>query len=228
MAAAGRPTLARPTFRRCGRAVRGLEGNGPRDACRHQEKRETAQDERHVRRHTRLAEHWDSDTTDPHEHRRPCDQEPDRRSRPANLAAIAPHHRMSESPRDETARHGQHRYHAAHDREQHRNGCEPVGDKAPERLATGGDICGQVCGLGCQLLNLRRDDGGGTSELVGRDRRIAHGDLRRRSSHSEERFDLRRLSVPELVARELRPKVRSHILLRRGALLSSLELGIGT
>ena len=144
--------------------------------------RETAQDERHVRRHTRLAEHRDSDTGDPRERRRPGDQEPDRRSRPANLAAIAPHHRMPESPRDQTARHGQHRYQAAHDRDQHRNGCEPAGDKAPERLATGGEVCAQVCALGCQLLNLRRDDGGGTSELVGRDRRIARGDLRRRSS----------------------------------------------
>ena len=135
---------------------------------------------------------------------------------------------MPESPRDETARHGQHRYQTAHDREQHRNGCEPAGDKAPERLATGGDVCAQVCALGCQLLNLRRDDGGGTSELVGRDRRIARGDLRRGSSLAEKRFYLRSLRVPELVARELRPKVRSNILLRRFALLSSLELGIGT
>ena len=114
------------------------------------------------------------------------------------------------------------------DRDQHRNGCEPAGDKAPERLATGGEVCAQVCALGCQLLNLRGDDGGGTSELVGRDRRVARGDLCRRSSPTEKRFNLRRLSVPELVARELRAKVRSNILLRRGALLLSLELGIGT
>jgi hypothetical protein len=159
---------------------------------------------------------------------RPGDQEPDRRSRPANLATIAPHHRMAESPRDQTARHGQHRYQTAHDRDQHRNGGEPAGDDAPERLDTGGEVFAQVCPLGCQLLNLRGEDDGGTSELVGRDRRIARGDLRRRSSHSEERLDPRRLSVPELIARELRPKVRSHILLRRGTLLSSLELGIGT
>ena len=202
-------------------------GNGPRDACRHQEERETAQDERHVRRHTRLAEHRDSDTGDPRERRRPGDQEPDRRSRPANLAAIAPHHRMPESPRDETARHGQHRYQTAHDRDQHRNGCEPAGDKTPERLATGGEVCGDLSALVCQLLNLRRDDRRGTSELVGRNRRIARGDLRRRSSHTEKRFELRRLG-PEPVARELRAKMRRDILLRRSSLLLSLKLGIGT
>ena len=81
--------------------------------------------------------------------------------------------------------------------------------------------------LVCQLLNLRRDDRGGTSELVGRNRRIARGDLRRRSSHTEKRFELRRLG-PEPVARELRAKMRRDILLRRSSLLLSLELGIGT
>ena len=129
---------------------------------------------------------------------------------------------------DQTAWHGQHRYQTARDREQHRNGCEPAGDKAPERLATGGEVCAHVCALGCQVLNLRGDDGGGASELVGRDRRIARGNLRRRSSHTEKRFNLRRLSVPELVARELPAKMRRDILLRRSPLLFSLELGIGT
>ena len=144
-------------------------------------------------------------------------------SRPSRLTTACRRARVTRPPR-----HSQDRYQTEHDRDQHRDGCEPAGDKAPERLATRGKVCAQACALVCQLLNLRRDDGGGTSELVGRDRRIARGDLRRRSSPTEKRFNLRRLSVPELVARELRAKVRSNILLRRGALLSSLELGIGT
>ena len=80
----------------------------------------------------------------------------------------------------------------------------------------------------CHLLNLRRDDGGSTSELVGRDRRIARGDLRRPSSHAVNELHLRPLRVPEIVARKLRAKMRSDILLRRSPLFLSLELGIGT
>src|SRR4029453_19054213 len=131
---------------------------------------------------------------------------------------------MPESLSDQPAWHGQHRYQAARDREQHRDGCKPAGDKAPERLASTGKVRAPVR----HLLNLGRDDGGGTSEFVGRDRRIARGDLRGLSSHVDKRFHLRRLSVPEVVARELRAKMRSDILLRRGPLFLSLELGIAT
>ena len=146
---------------------------------------------------------------------------------PANLPAVSPYHRMPERPRDETARHGKHRYQAAHDRDQHRNGGEPVGDKTAECLAPGGEVGGDLGALVCQLSNLRREDGGGTSELVLRNGRIARDDVRCRSSHTEKRFELRRLG-PEPVARELRAKVRRHVLLRCSSLLLSLELGIGT
>ena len=104
----------------------------------------------------------------------------------------------------------------------------PLATRPRSASPPAGKFARKSSALVCQLLNLRRDDGGGTSELVGRNRRIARGDLRRRSSHTEKRFELRRLSVPELVARELRAKMRSDILLRRGSLLLSLELGIGT
>ena len=41
----------------------------------------------------------------------------------------------------------------------------PLAIKPQERLGTGGEVCAQVCALGCQLLDLRGDDGGGTSQL---------------------------------------------------------------
>src|SRR5262245_6930420 len=130
---------------------------------------------------------------------------------------------MPESPSDQSTWHGQHRYQAAGDREQQRDEDKPAGEKAPECLATFGKVRAKLL----HLLNLRRDDGGGTSEVVGRDRRMARGNLRRLSSHLDKRSHLRRLAVPELVARELRAKMGSDILLRRGPLLLRLERGIG-